>query len=186
MLTFSLDITAPTWNRVLEALDPEQRQWLGADLWNKAHQMVVERLVKEVAVGQSENATATGDMLARKVVVRTEPLARTDGGDVSAPLLPTLRRTADKPTMSRAKMIDALIEEHGMRCQGCGFEFPHKGFIELDHSIPRSEGGSNDIANRILLCPPCNRTKSNTLTLTGLRKANKKAGVMADQLALSA
>ena len=38
--------------------------------------------------------------------------------------------------------------------------------------------GINHISNRILLCGPCNRLKSNTLTLTGLRRKNKKLGYM--------
>ena len=51
--------------------------------------------------------------------------------------------------------------------------------MELDHNTPRSDGGINHISNRILLCSPCNRLKSNTLTLTGLRRKNKKLGYMA-------
>ena len=161
------------------AAELEGRQWLGADLWDMAPKMVTDRLAKEVAVGEGDQ----GDMLARKVIVRTDPLVRTDAGEVAAPTLKALHRTLDKPTMSRAKMIDELIELHGMHCQGCGFRFPHKGFVELDHALPRSEGGSNDIDNRILLCGPCNRLKSNTLTLTGLRKRNKQLGLLAEQLA---
>ncbi len=41
-------------------------------------------------------------------------------------------------------------------------------------------GGSNNISNRRLLCGPCNRRKSNTLTLIGLRRKNKKEGFMAE------
>ena len=161
------------------AAELEGRQWLGMDLWNEAPRMVIDRLAKEVAVGEGRQ----GDLLARKIRVRTEPLVRTDDGETAAPRLKTLRRTADKPTMSRVAMIAQLIEEHEMTCQGCGFEFPHRGFIELDHNLPRSDGGSNDIANRVLLCGPCNRLKSNNLTLSGLRKENKRRGLMADQLA---
>ena len=36
----------------------------------------------------------------------------------------------------------------------------------------------NHISNRVLLCGPCNRLKSNTLTLTGLRGRTRKAGFM--------
>lgn len=161
------------------AAELEGRQWLGADLWDKTHQMVIDRLAAEVAVGEGRQ----GDLLARKVTVRTTPLVRTDGGDVAAPKLKILKRKLDKPTMSRAKMVDALIEQQGMVCQGCGFRFPHKGFIELDHNMPRADGGSNNIENRVLLCSPCNRTKSHVLTLSGLRRDNKKNGLMANQLA---
>ena len=161
------------------AAELEGRKWLGADLWNEAPRMVVDRLAKEVAVGEG----AQGDLLARKVHVRTEPLLRTDDGETAAPRLKTLKRTMDKPTMSRVAMIEQLVAEHGMMCLGCAFEFPHPGHIELDHNLPRSDGGSNDIDNRVLLCGPCNRLKSNTLTLSGLRRENKKRGLMAEQLA---
>ena len=163
------------------AAELEGRQWLGADLWEKAHETVLARLAKEVAVGEG----AQGGLLTRDVHVRTEPLVRTDDGEVAAPRLKTLRRAADKPTMSRAKMIAALIEEHGMVCQGCGFAFPHERYIELDHNLPRADGGKNDLENRVLLCGPCNRTKGHVLTLSGLRRENMRNRVMADQLALA-
>ena len=47
------------------------------------------------------------------------------------------------------------------------------------HEKPRSDGGLNHISNRILLCGPCNRAKSNIYTLSGLRRLNKKNGWMA-------
>ncbi len=53
------------------------------------------------------------------------------------------------------------------------------GYVALDHNTPRSDGGLNHISNRLLLCGPCNRIKSNTLTLSGLRKENTKRGRMA-------
>ena len=46
--------------------------------------------------------------------------------------------------------------------------------MELDHIMPRADGGSNDITNRIMLCSPCNRKKSHRLTLSGLVAQNKK------------
>ena len=82
------------------AAELEGRQWLGADLWNMAPKMVTDRLAKEVAVGVGG---VQGDMLAREVVIRTEPLVRTDDGEVAAPALKTLQRTLDKPSMSRRR-----------------------------------------------------------------------------------
>ena len=48
--------------------------------------------------------------------------------------------------------------------------------MELDHQLPRKDGGENVITNRILLCGPCNRAKSNNLTLSGLVRYNRREG----------
>ena len=46
----------------------------------------------------------------------------------------------------------------------------------MDHNLPKAGGGTNDLDNRAILCRPCNGRKSNTLTLDGLRRANKRDG----------
>jgi len=55
-------------------------------------------------------------------------------------------------------------------------------FMHLDHVAPKSGRGDNYITNRVLLCGPCNSTKSNKLTLQGLWSDNKKSGWMKDPL----
>ena len=79
---------------------------------------------------------------------------------------------------SRKRMRDILLEKHGFKCQGCDYEFPHGGHLELDHNLPKADGGKDHIENRILLCSPCNKAKGKTLTLSGLRQHNKKHGLM--------
>ena len=69
-----------------------------------------------------------------------------------------------------------LIIEDGQRCQGCGWEPPYSDYLQVDHKKPRSLGGADDMANRMLLCEPCNRLKSNKLTLTALREARVNEG----------
>ena len=83
--------------------------------------------------------------------------------------------------MSREDIVSALIEESGMVCQGCYRVFDDPLYLELDHIRPRSDGGEDHIANRVLLCGPCNRIKSNKLTLSGLQDHNIKAGRMMAQ-----
>lgn len=46
------------------------------------------------------------------------------------------------------------------RCALCGATSKERR-IEVDHVIPRSRGGSNDISNLQALCDECNRGKSN-------------------------
>ena len=68
-----------------------------------------------------------------------------------------------------------------MACAGCDREFDDPLYLQLDHKTPRSEGGLNHISNRMLLCGPCNRIKSDRLTLSGLRAENRKRGRMAKE-----
>ena len=78
--------------------------------------------------------------------------------------------------VGRQNMRDILVEHWGLRCWGCGLEFPHGGLLELDHNVPVSSGGSDDLSNRALLCSYCNKVKGNRLTLEGLRQLNKREG----------
>ncbi len=73
-------------------------------------------------------------------------------------------------------MHQILVDQFGLKCWGCHFVPPDKRYLHLDHIIPKSDGGSNDIDNRALLCQPCNSKKSNTMSLTSLRRQNKKEG----------
>ena len=72
-----------------------------------------------------------------------------------------------------------LIGNDGLVCKGCLRIFDDTRYLDLDHNTPRSDGGLNHGSNRLLLCGPCNRAKSNTLTLSGLRKLNREKGWMA-------
>ena len=75
------------------------------------------------------------------------------------------------------EMKNILIKLFDYQCWGCDFvaedtrSHPAERFLELDHVNPVSSGGSNEITNRALLCRPCNGAKSDTSTLTVLRRA---------------
>ena len=71
-------------------------------------------------------------------------------------------------------MYNHLVKQRGMKCQGCDRTFDDPRYLELDHNVPRADGGINHVTNRILLCSPCNRAKSNIYTLSGLRRLNAK------------
>ena len=157
------------------AAEAEGRQWVAADIWEGTLGVTQERLE---TLARPTGSGETSGLRLYPVVQRTEPLVRTDEGEISAPPLKSVFRKQSAPTMKREEMLAALIERDGLQCQGCGFVPPHKRHLEIDHKLPRSEGGSNDLDNRVLLCGPCNRAKSNTLTLTGLRKHNERDGLM--------
>ena len=154
------------------------RRWVGIDIWDKAHAVVIERLKKE---GLSADGDSGGKLaLLGDIHYVTAPPVRTDDGEPAAPNLRTKIKVFEPrgPKMSRADMYRFLLGQHGAKCQGCDREFDDPRYLDLDHNTPRSDGGINHISNRILLCGPCNRLKSNTLTLSGLRKENKKLGFM--------
>ena len=155
----------------LIAAEQSGRQWIGIDLWDDALDTVRERVEQEC-----QNLFG-GDVLHSEV-----PPNRTDEGENAAPPLKSKakRRVAEPgKRQTRQEMMDILIEEHSITCQGCDREFDDPRYLDLDHNTPRSQGGLNHISNRLLLCGPCNRAKGDTLTLKGLRQLNAKNGWMA-------
>ena len=158
------------------------RQWIGIDIWDQAHEMVIQRLQ---TAGLAAPGGETGGRMfsVADVGYSTAPPVRSDEGEVAAPPLKLKVKVAEPagPKMSREEMKNFLIGQNGIRCAGCDREFDDPLYLELDHNTPRSDGGLNHISNRLLLCGPCNRIKSNTLTLSGLRRENKKRGRMAEK-----
>ena len=147
------------------------REWAGIDLWDGAAAIVRQRM--------EDNRQLLTDIPA--IHYEAAPPQRTDGGEEAVPFLQVTERYAEPegPRMSRAEMYEHLLAQHGQRCQGCDRTFDDPRYLELDHNTPRSDGGLNHITNRVLLCGPCNRAKSNTYTLSGLRRLNRRNGWMA-------
>ena len=150
------------------------RQWVGIDIWDKAHEVVIKR-VREAWL--AVDAPPLG--LSEPVYV-TKPPDRTDLGTEAVAFLQVRERIKEPvgKKMSRAEMYEFLLTQHGSECQGCDRSFDDPRYLRLDHNTPRSDGGLNHITNRVLLCGPCNQAKSNTYTLSGLRRLNKKNGWM--------
>ena len=151
----------------LIAAEQRDRQWVGIDIWEGSHKLVVSRLRDQVGL--------FGD------VTFTDQLPeRTDDGETAAPFLRVKVRVKepDGPRWTRAQMYLHLLDQYGPRCQGCNRTFDDPRYLELDHNVPRSDGGINHVTNRILLCGPCNKLKSNIYTLSGLQRENRKRGYM--------
>ena len=160
-----------------------KRQWVGIDIWDKVKEVIIDRVEKEglVAIGGRDQKKARQTRLFEEnLIYTTEIPKRTDDGQTASPFLKTKKHILEPQDkkMSRAEMVTYLLEQKGCKCQGCNRLFDDPRYLELDHNTPRSDGGINHISNRILLCSPCNKLKSNRFTLSGLRHENKKCGYM--------
>ena len=167
----------------LIAAERLNRQWVGIDIWKKAEEVVLDRLEREGLFAKKykrqAKSTAPGVLFAEHMHFTSEISARTDKGEEAVPFLLSVE-TYKEPNdgMNNPQRKDYLVKRYGCRCQGCDREFDDPRYLELDHNNPRSQGGMNHIRNRILLCSPCNKVKSNTYTLSGLRRENKRKGYM--------
>ncbi len=170
----------------LVAAEKLARKWVGIDLWEKASEVVVNRLQQEGLLGSNQSHGGGGQAimpLHGSLTFTSEPPERTDDGEYAVPYLrpKMLVKEPEGPKWTRKQMYEHLLEQYGPKCQGCDRTFDDPRYLELDHNTPRADGGINHISNRILLCGPCNRLKSNTYTLSGLRKQNKKLRYMYEQ-----
>lgn len=143
------------------------RQWVGIDLNEPARDIIQERLQREVSASM-----AWGEIVQTPI----DPPERTDGGDAVAPELVIVSRKRNARRLPVREIRERLIISDGLRCQGCGWEPPYSDYLQVDHKKPRSLGGVDDMDNLTLLCDPCNRLKSNKLTLTELRQARVDEG----------
>ena len=146
--------------------------------------MVLDRLEQEgLAVRNEDDERYTSHLLTfGDVSYSTAAPVRTDAGQDAAPTLRLKVQIAEPPgpRMSHVEMKAVLVSNEGLVCKGCLRTFDDPRYLDLDHNVPRSDGGINHISNRMLLCGPCNRAKSNMLTLSGLRKLNRQKGWMAN------
>ena len=116
---------------------------------------------------------------------------RTDDGAIAAPYLASQWRSkhvtpgaedASFHWPNAKKKVYLVKETGGNICWGCGRDFDHAAYLELDHINPRAGGGANSVYNRALLCGPCNGRKGARLTLVELRKQNKRDGFMVSEI----
>lgn len=156
------------------------RRWIGMDLWEKTHKIVLERLEQEkLAVVEAEKAKQPhlitfGDVHYAKAVP-----VRTDLGQPAAPALATPTGRVSKRYPPPRTQHDNLLIELGAYCQGCGHNYSFDPrVLEVDHVLPKTDGGTDAYANLTLLCPPCNKEKRDRLTLSGLQDQNRRNGYL--------
>ena len=167
------------------AAEQLKRQWVGIDIWDKAHEVVIDRLRQEGLAapdsGADERLLTFGD-----IHYERDAPVRTDEGEEAVPSLKLRRQRPVEPwtRLSRMVMTNVLAaaqgKGEGVVCAGCGRALERE-FMQLDHKMPRKDGGDNHILNRILLCGPCNRKKGANLTLNGLQNQNKRDGWLVDK-----
>ena len=182
------------------------RQWIGIDIWDKAHETVLNRLADENLAVRDLDSADTNDPSDSRLLTfgdvgySKQPPTRTDDNEVASPMLilriqhpaepwQKLPNRVIRSILSEAQRPDAadapgmpLTAQHAILigCAGCGrvLESP---FMELDHIQPKAEGGDNYITNRVLMCRPCNGIKRDNLTVRGLVRENKRSGWMHDE-----
>ena len=165
-----------------------KRRWVGIDRRVDARYHIITRLMKidrkarDLLLNKYSDTADLRKYLDEQTEKRgihyyqTEPPTRTDQDVPTVPELSHVYQHHLEPLHSHAEMHQILVHQFGLKCWGCSFEPPDKRYLHLDHIVPKSDGGSNDIDNRALLCQPCNSKKSNTMSLTSLRRQNKKEG----------
>ncbi len=74
-----------------------------------------------------------------------------------------VRRTRKNNSVGRYTEKDVLkmLEQQDNKCRYCGDSIVNK--YEVDHIVPLSRGGSNDLSNLVIACQPCNGSKHNKL-----------------------
>ena len=171
-----------------------ERQWVGIDIWDKAHEQVLNRLVQDGLAVPTEEEKRDADteegsrpLLAfGDIHYSTTPPTRTDDQEIAAPNLKLKLQRAVEPwqRLSNREMRSILAVVQSVNrfvgCAGCGRMLEIE-FMHLDHIQPKSDGGENHITNRVLLCSPCNNEKSDDKTIRGLHRANKRSGWMQDE-----
>lgn len=165
------------------AADNLKRRWVGIDRRVDARYHIITRLMgitKKERERIEKHATDKTwlDRQTQKYEMhyQTEPPTRTDQNDPDSPELPHVYAAEPENPHTHAEIHEILVNEFGLKCWGCNYQPPDKRYLHLDHIIPKSDGGTNHIDNRALLCQPCNSMKSNTMSLNALRRKNKKEG----------
>ena len=117
------------------------RQWIGCDVSERAYSLIEQRLKKDAGIAKF--ITGAGEVIHRTDIPRKKG-----------------NRTKDiKHTLYGI--------QHGY-CNGCKYHYQFKD-LEVDHIIPKIQGGQNDDRNLQLLCGNCNRRKGGKLNMTELR-----------------
>ena len=159
------------------------RRWVGIDRRKDARYHIVCRMAAIPAAERAklEQRPDLADWLNAQLAkyeahFSTDAPVRTDAGETAAPALPGVYIADERSKLRHSEMHAILWQQFGSQCWACDFVAPWPEYLELDHVNPKSDGGSNHLDNRALLCRPCNGKKGNRKTLSALRRDNRKDG----------
>lgn len=165
------------------AAEELKRRWIGIDRRVDARYHIITRLMgidqkerKHLEKYAIDKEWLDRQMQRYEMHYQIEPPERTDENKQTSPKLAAVYSIEPENPLTHAEMHEILVNQFGLKCWGCNFIPPDKRYLHLDHIIPKTDGGTNHIDNRALLCQPCNTKKSNTMSLTALRRQNKREG----------
>ena len=143
------------------AAEKLQRQWIGIDLSPKAVELVKTRLEREVDLTEHPN-------LLGRIKHRTDIPKRSYSEEPRQIHIETLFGPKDITdlVLSEVELGTFRSHKHTLygkqegKCNGCEYSLPFRN-MTIDHIIPRSKDGGDEIGNLQLLCHTCNSIKGN-------------------------
>ena len=149
------------------------RRWVGIDISDKAAELVVSRMEREL----DQDLLKTRGGKSPKVHHVTD-----FAGEANRAKRVPRQKAYNHPDIKRH-----LFGQQEGRCACCG---DTKDFADcqVDHIQPRAEGGSDNLDNLQILCGPCNREKSTgldfdakTLSVKGIKARREAVQAMLDK-----
>lgn len=127
-----------------------------------AREVIRERLQGEASASMAWNEI---------VRTPTEAPERADSGRPGCARVGHIRQEAERTAAASARGARTVDSLRWAALPGEWMGAPYTDYLQMDHKRPRSLGGRDVMDNITLLCDPCNRKKSNKLTLRQLREA---------------
>lgn len=121
----------------------------------------------QLAKGQAPRFRALIDRLNEHIAQATDE--EEDDGKVASTVPGQVRRAneehAREAARQRTQVMPArrwrVFQRDDWRCVSCGRGAQHEAILQVDHIVPRSLGGGDDMDNLQTLCQLCNAGKSN-------------------------
>ena len=135
------------------------RKWIGIDISDSAEVITKLRLEEEIT-----NKSDFWDPIKDIIVTRILPTLTNPPKKQN--LTTNLFDDPNKEKYSETELEAFRSHKHRMygnqegKCNGCLYPLPFRN-MTIDHILPKSEGGSDELHNLQLLCGACNSTKSN-------------------------